>query len=319
MYIIKKINHKIKSFFFRFLSFDMNSDSDNTILLAGTGRSGTTWVSNLINFKNDYRYMFEPFHNQKVKIMQKNFEYRQYLNPNKLSENHYQLIKKVVQGKVRNLWIDSHNRKLLSKHRLIKDIRANFILYYIYKYFPEIPIIFVIRHPCAVAYSKIKLGWKIDLDNLLQQEQLNRDYLNPYRSFIKDVNKNGTDFEKHIVLWCIENYIPLKQFEDIDDILFLFYENLCLYPEQEIPRLFKYLGKQADDRVYSILNIPSQVTRKDSSINVGENIIKSWGVKITLDQMERSKEILREFGLDTLYNTNSIGEYNELQRVIKSN
>ena len=33
----------------------------NTVLLLGSPRSGTTWVSNLLNHTNIFRYIFEPF------------------------------------------------------------------------------------------------------------------------------------------------------------------------------------------------------------------------------------------------------------------
>ena len=38
----------------------------HTILIAGTGRSGTTWLSDTINYKNQFRYIFEPLHSNKV-------------------------------------------------------------------------------------------------------------------------------------------------------------------------------------------------------------------------------------------------------------
>ncbi len=34
----------------------------DVLWLIGDGRSGTTWVSSLINFDSHYREMFEPFH-----------------------------------------------------------------------------------------------------------------------------------------------------------------------------------------------------------------------------------------------------------------
>ena len=38
---------------------DWNGDLGRTVFLAGTARSGTTWLSELINHRNDYRYIFE--------------------------------------------------------------------------------------------------------------------------------------------------------------------------------------------------------------------------------------------------------------------
>ena len=35
-------------------------DHRDAVFLAGSGRSGTTWLSEVINYKGGYRYVFEP-------------------------------------------------------------------------------------------------------------------------------------------------------------------------------------------------------------------------------------------------------------------
>ena len=39
---------------------------NNTIIIAGVGRSGTTLLAETINYDNQFRLMFEPFHKYKV-------------------------------------------------------------------------------------------------------------------------------------------------------------------------------------------------------------------------------------------------------------
>ena len=36
-------------------------DHRSSVFLAGSGRSGTTWLSEIINHRRGYRYVFEPF------------------------------------------------------------------------------------------------------------------------------------------------------------------------------------------------------------------------------------------------------------------
>src|SRR6056297_305674 len=110
--IIKKINPA------RHFSLEINSNLEKTIVLLGSGRSGTTFLSNIINYKNDYRYMFEPFRYSKVKII-KNLGNVVYLRKNE----RYLIIKKVLSGKIQNSWINHLNKKIISKKRLIKSIR----------------------------------------------------------------------------------------------------------------------------------------------------------------------------------------------------
>jgi len=104
--IIKKINPA------RHFSLEINSNLEKTIVLLGSGRSGTTFLSNIINYKNDYRYMFEPFRYSKVKII-KNLGNVVYLRKNE----RYLIIKKVLSGKIQNSWINHLNKKIISKKR----------------------------------------------------------------------------------------------------------------------------------------------------------------------------------------------------------
>jgi len=40
-----------------------------TVLLAGTARSGTTWVQEMINFDGSYRVLFELFHSKEIEAL----------------------------------------------------------------------------------------------------------------------------------------------------------------------------------------------------------------------------------------------------------
>ncbi len=45
---------------------DFSSDYRDSLVLAGTGRSGTTWISEVINYRNEYRLMDEPDRNGRI-------------------------------------------------------------------------------------------------------------------------------------------------------------------------------------------------------------------------------------------------------------
>jgi len=266
------------------------------VFLAGTGRSGTTRLSNKINYNNEYRYIFEPFHPYKVNICRK-FRYRQYLRPDNRAKYFIEPARAILCGKLRNSWPDSHNSRLICEKRLVKDIRANHLLRWIYAQFPGVRIILLLRHPCAVANSRVKLHWDSHIDEFLSQQDLMEDYLNPYRKQIQKVKGN---FEKQVFLWCIENYVPLKQFKR-SEIHLAFYENLCEAPVLEIDRLFKFLGEQYDHSVFGRLRNASLVTRKDSEKFTGDRLIGSWRKAIPEEEVVRAVEILSMFGLHRIY------------------
>ena len=48
------------------LHIDRNADPDACVLLVGSVRSGTTWLQEVINCRNEYRVLFEPFATSKA-------------------------------------------------------------------------------------------------------------------------------------------------------------------------------------------------------------------------------------------------------------
>jgi hypothetical protein len=303
----------------RFLHFQTNYDYKNTILLAAVGRSGTTWVSDIINFKNEYRRLREPFHPYKVPKV-RHFLYHQYLRTNNQDKKFIRPVKAILSGRVRNSWVDAENTKLFSNERIVKDIRANLMLYWIHHNFPEIPIVILLRHPCAVANSWIKLGWgkelggkRTDVEVCLSQPDLIEDHLNP---FIKEFDKIDDPFEKHILLWCILYYVPLRQFRS-NQIHLAFYEHFCKHPENEIKRLFGFLNKYYDEKIIEQVKKPSAVTRKGSAIMQGSSLIDSWRKDVTEYQIERAINILSIFRLDRIYSNHSMPNIQNAHEIMR--
>ena len=164
----------------------------------------------------------------------------------------------IVYEKIRNRWIDEPNRKVIARKRLIKDIRANHLLRWIKTHFPEVPIVLLFRHPCAVTYSKMQLRWGTHLEEFLSQQELVEDFLGP---FTDEIASPSNVFERHVLMWCIENYVPLRQFKK-GEIHLVFYELLCTEPEAELERLFSFLGKSYSSKVLASIGMPSSLARR---------------------------------------------------------
>jgi hypothetical protein len=282
---------------------DENQDYNASILLAGSGRAGTTWVAEIINFDNSYRLMFEPFNNARVP-QTRFFGDCQYLRPDENNPIFLAPARSIFSGRLRNGWVDAYNRRLRVDRRLVKDIRANLLLGWIRAHFPEIPIVLLLRHPCAVAYSRCALKWSADLENtFIRQEALMNDYLQP---FLPALQEARSDFERHVFWWCIEAYVPLMQFSR-GDILVTTYEDCVASPETEVRRIFDYLRKPFNDEVLKAIGKPSSQTRWNwrsrnaSAIVSGEGIVNSWQRSVSRGDAERAIEILHLFGLDSIY------------------
>jgi hypothetical protein len=266
-------------------------DHRNSVFLAGSARSGTTWVAEIINHRNGYRLVFEPFHPGKVGIC-RGFRRKQYLRPDDRREEYLGPARRILTGGLRSPWTDRFNRKLVARRRLIKDIRANLLLGWMAENFPGMPIVLLMRHPCAVAASRLALGWRDNLSETMEQEELVEDFLLPVEAGIRDARDA---FERHVFSWCIENYVPLRQFGP-REIHLSFYENFLVHPEEETRRLFAFLGEAFDGRVWRALGRPSPLSRRGEAPS-----LDAWRRSVTDAQLERAVEILGLFGLDRVY------------------
>ena len=267
-------------------------DHRSSVFLAGSGRSGTTWLSQIINHRRGYRYIFEPFNPREVGPF-RHFRTKQYLRHEDRREEFLEPARLVLTGGLRDPWTDRFNGRIVARRRLIKDIRANLLLGWMSVNFPGMPIILLLRHPCAVVASRLDLGWKDNLSETMEQRELVDDFLLPMEAEIRAAQG---DFERHLFLWCIDNYVPLRQFGP-QEMHLTFYENLLAHPEVELRSLFASLGEDFDERVYARLGHPSPMSRK----NVPAPSVEGWRTRVSAHQLKRAKEILRLFGLDRLY------------------
>jgi hypothetical protein len=206
---------------------------------------------------------------------------------------------RVLNGNIRNPWIDSEVDQIFPRYRLIKEIRANLFLKWLNRMFPDVPIIFVVRHPCAVVLSRLRAGWATDtdLEAFMSQQELIDDFLFDKIQIIK---KATTDEEKHTIIWCIQHLVPLRQFVP-GELKIIYYENLCLQPEIEVPRIFEIIKQEHRDTVYKYLNKPSNTTAIHSAILSGEDKVNKWKRHLSNIQINNILSVVRDFELDYIY------------------
>lgn len=275
---------------------DLGGGCENTVLLAGCARSGSTWVSDILNYDNAYRYIFEPFRNDRSSVT-RIFEGRQYLPPNADEPRFHAAVEQVLTGRLRQRWSDKHNARIVSRRRLVKAIRINLMLKWVRNQFPDLRMILLLRHPLAVVSSKLKLNWPVDFDSFLRQEALMETHLGPYRDLLTG---DLSPFEKHLLFWCVEHYVPLREL-DRDDALFVYYESFCAEPEREIARLFGFLGRGSVEGAMKVLSRPSSVTTEHAAINTGASLTHGWQTHITNEQIGTARRMLERFDLHRVY------------------
>jgi hypothetical protein len=295
----KKIQQWIGHAILRRLYWDTNRDLGRSLLVAGTARSGTTWLASLIMSQVPCRLMFEPFHAEKVKVFRL-FHYFQYMRPWEENPALYAYCKKIFTGDIRNAWVDRRVDRVFFQYRLIKEIRANLFLKWLADSFPQVPMLFIIRHPCAVVSSRMQLEWATDSDiaPLLAQPTLVEDFLADRMHIIERAN---TIEGKHAVIWCISNLVPIKQF-GLENMNLAYYEKLVCEPEVEMAKVFNRLNLNYDQQTaLEHMDEPSVTTTWESANLTRQKKIGNWKSKLSPVQIDNILSVVNAFGLGALY------------------
>jgi hypothetical protein len=253
----------------------------------------------MLNATNDYRYMYEPFNREQVPAM-RSFGLRQYVRPADTDVPLLQVVSSVFEGRIRSAWVDQYNHKMIARRRLIKDVRSNLMVKWIRENFPRLRIIFVIRHPCAVALSKVRLGWRINLkEAFLSQTHLVADHLLPFVNLLEGAN---SEFEQHLIAWCVENLVPLRQLER-HDMHLVFYEDLVESPRESLVGMCSYIEQPFDTAMLTVFNRHSASTPKRARTNSHreQTAIGTWRAHLSPGDLAYADRVTRAFGLNNLY------------------
>lgn len=217
-------------------------------LIAGSGRSGTTWVLDAVAHANTLRPVFEPLN--RVQQAVPDFAYR-YLPPDAEAPELLAFMRAVFEGNFGSLWSDYRalpelyypSREFLTSTRefagflrrwrnlcgrafryrpvlsretvIVKEIRANLMLGWIASHF-NARIALLIRHPCAVVDSQLR-----HVDRYAKYWEPHA-RLAAYRSeamlldrlasrYRKLLDRDLSPVEACVLVWCIENQLPMEE------------------------------------------------------------------------------------------------------------
>jgi hypothetical protein len=199
--------------------------------------------------------------------------------------------------------VDRYNHRFFCTKRLIKDIRVNLMLKWIVQNFSGMPVIFMMRHPLAVALSRLDKGWDDHFSDLLSQECLVEDFLSP---FLEEMQLAQSALQRQVYLWSIENHVALTQLRRSDAVV-VFYEDLMLNPIKQMERLSSTLRTSIDERVVNVLGRPStETTHSASTLALGSGFLSGWQSRVSSVEMASALKILRSFGLDRVYGTEPV-------------
>jgi hypothetical protein len=162
-------------------------------------------------------------------------------------------------------------------------------------------IVYLIRNPIAVSLSRKQIPRTQELTSDFVMSK----FTPKQQKLAKHIIIYGTDMEKKIMLWCIQNKLALSQ--RTSDWLVVFYEDLICYPEKVINDITEHCELPEKEVMLKNVNVPSAVTTQseDDSINlmlqnseIRRKLITKWRDQVSSDQIKTYYKICEKMDLN---------------------
>jgi hypothetical protein len=277
------------------LTADRNYDLGETLVVAGSPRSGTTWLAEVLSALPRSAILFEPEHMLQVPDARRaGLDWHVMKLPGDAWPDGERYFDRVLRGQVVTPWTTSHlplSRAIAPRRWIVKFVDANLMLGWLATRFPIRPPVLVLRHPCAVVGSQLRRGWKLD------HAPRTAAFFARYPQFSEYVSSLRDPAEWSAAHWCIHTYVPLM-LPQPRPFLVTSYEQATRCPEQEFPRLFKHWRLAVPDDLVDRTRRPSGTTDRGSDLHQNSDSDAGWRKALSTEQIRRILAVVREFGLD---------------------
>jgi len=288
---------------------DLAGGPSRSVIIFSSHRSGSTLLSEVLAQHDRQRLIFEPLRSDAVGVS-RNIPRCRYVDPASDDPEVDRIFKKILSGRIRNLWVDKENTSRLPRGRVIKDCYGTNLAPYLATHFPEVPLIFLLRHPVATAHSAVALGWFDELEIILDQHDLTSQQFAAQTSLIEAVAASERNtVTRYVLRWCLENSIPIDLLSRQSTHV-VFYEDLVRSGEAELDRLAEFLcrrspalwsGWHPDSALLARPSATGTAWRDDDRQPSQEQRRNGWQSGVSAVELGQSMEILGAFGLDRLY------------------
>ena len=263
----------------------VSSQLEDTILVSGSGRSGTTWIAQALSCLPDYKLLFEPLNRDSL---DNGYQKNAFIEQVSSDPRYESRIQDVLSGRISDssMWklggettLGRIYQHVTCQKLIVKCVTTNRILPRIASQFDLCGIILVLRHPCAVVASQLRYAddWK---------------HVNPPHPEALRTGFGGripdSIFEDHASVlasiettagvlaarWCLDTYVPLEQAPPSPPWLIVPYERLLLEKGAETKRIAEFLGADVFDAVMKQLDLPSMTTRSEDRMNAQKQLTK---------------------------------------------
>jgi hypothetical protein len=277
------------------LTADRHYNLAETLVVAGSPRSGTTWLAEVLSTLPRSAILFEPQHMLQVpQARAAGLDWHVMKSPGDAWPAGDRYFDRVLRGQVVTPWTVSHlplGRAIAPRRWIVKFVDANLMLGWLATRFPVRPPVLVLRHPCAVVGSQLRRGWRLDHAPRLAA------FFDRYPQFSEYVASLQDPVEWSAAHWCLHTYAPLMLPQPWPFIVTT-YEQATKDPEQAFGRLFERWQLPLPAGLVERTRRPSGTTDLGSQMRKRGDGDAGWRKALTELQVAQVLAVVRRFGLD---------------------
>jgi len=274
---------------------------EETILLAGSPRSGTTWCAELLRSAPGYLQLTEPLWNGLRRVRAAGLGDRTCAPPDEARPELARFFEELLRGRpLFHGWLtdDSLADALRARRLLLKCIRANRLLPWLARNFETRGIVLLVRHPCAVISSAMMHPFFRPPAGVSELDRAYVEARAPERAALLDTLK--TEAELRALTWALDQHAAFGALKE-KRVTLLSYEKLVLESAAELERVFAALRLPVPAGAAGRLDRPSREAHAWSAAHgraSAEERIGGWRKRLTGEQVRRVLAVTGAFGIE---------------------
>ena len=293
------------------------------VALFASRRGGSSWIMQVISANPEFRYIAQPF----VAYVKDgrwghdivNYDYSRFIDPSATElEAIGEFIDGILTGRnvMRAPWRAWDPDFWLRKSRTVmKILQAKPLMPWFEKRF-GLRIVYLLRHPIAQASSVLKAGWPPMHPTFLNHPGFVEKYLAPeQRRFCSRVAAQGSLLDQHVLTWCLDNLLPLRELKSSRSWTVVSYEDCVLQPEATLRLLSDALDLASIDRMRKQMSVVSRTAKfsnaSDAQI-LGRAQLAKWQKNVSASDIASAFDILKALDIDA-YSADSLVPSDELR------
>lgn len=275
-----------------------------SVLVFTMRRSGSTLLMKMIHSQPHVGYISQP-HLHQADNRDRSLRIPKFPPDDRAEEEKYvRFFEELLAGEFGvwtpwKIWDDSFS--FVVDRFVVKLFTFNTLIDWVKERF-DVDAVFLVRHPIPVALSIMERDWEPRSGEYLRDSRFVDRYLSgPAERMGRRVEDEGSDFQRCVLEWCLENFYPLRRIIDMD-CLVLTFEELLDRPGATSELICSRLDFPDPDRMQSVVSEPTSTAREGSRYDIrrrgADYLVRRWTDQVGRRRKKRTNELLEAFELD---------------------